>query len=160
MASNETVAEIVDTVRHLADNLNNGIFLTKGQCNYISDRIKAAHKREIAAKDRKIETLEMVLKISNGMNDAAAEMAVAKNEEALQRSGEFHRRVEDMKDAYARLLANTLKLHEQLRRSTNMIEHSVQFVKNADIAKYLRNLAQENKVVLAESAGEEASDGK
>lgn len=74
--NNETVAEIADTVRHLADNLNNGIFLTKGQCNYIAHRIEAAYKREIAEKDAEIKELrELLIELANAANTAFDDIA-------------------------------------------------------------------------------------
>lgn len=49
MASeNETVASIADCIRHLADNLPNGVILNIAQCNFTADRLEAAHRREIA----------------------------------------------------------------------------------------------------------------
>ena len=55
----------------------------------------------------------------------------------------------------ANFIAAAPNMYEQLRRSTNMIEHSIQFVKNADIKNALRKLADENKSALAKAAGEE-----
>ena len=46
------------------------------------------------------------------------------------------------------------KMYERLRQSTNEIECVIQFVKNKDIKAALRELAEGNKAVLAEAAGE------
>ena len=49
MASeNETVASVADCIRHLADNLPNGVILNIAQCNFTADRIEAAWRREKA----------------------------------------------------------------------------------------------------------------
>lgn len=67
---------------------------------------------------------------------------------------------EPMRKADASMMMTSPELYEQLRRSTNMIEHTIQFVKNADIKNTLRKLADENKSALAKAAGEEVADGK
>lgn len=56
--------------------------------------------------------------------------------------------------ANARMLAAAPKLYERLWLSTNLIEHTIQFVSNKDIKKHLQELANENKAALAEAAGE------
>lgn len=77
--ANETVAEIVKRVRRECSSLPLPTAATEKL--KLAREFQAAHNREIAAKNREIELLGMALKISNGMNDAAAKMAVAKDAE-------------------------------------------------------------------------------
>lgn len=56
--------------------------------------------------------------------------------------------------ANAHMLKAAPKMYEALRQSTNMIEYAIQFIKNRDIKIALQELADDNKAILAEAAGE------
>lgn len=70
---NETVASVTDYIRHMADNMPNGVILNIAQCNFTADRIEAAHKRELAVKDD--ERLTIVANYENVIAAKDAEIA-------------------------------------------------------------------------------------
>ena len=66
-----------------------------------------------------------------------------------------HKIVYDLSQPDARAFANAPAMYEQLRQSTNMIEHVIQFLgKVPEIQNGLRELAKKNRAVLGKAAGE------
>lgn len=72
MASeNETVASVADYIRHMADNLPNGVILNIAQCNFTADRIESAWRREF-------------VKYKEHVNELNRQILVLKNENEKQ----------------------------------------------------------------------------
>ena len=89
MASeNETVAEIADCIRHLADNLPNGVILNIAQCNFTADRIEAAHKREVAELKHWIKSAARWIKCHDIYHTSGDDL-IKQAKEILNDDGEF-----------------------------------------------------------------------